>query len=201
MHGLVSLVLLLIPLVNARPQGIGVVICDSTAVTQFSYKTDSSEDVTEQSGDKGWENYDAQTCTSYGEPCNRQEGNEVTKEISVSFGVGGSFDLAEAVDAGLDFGVSVAYSTTKTEATSQPCEPSEDPNKPCVCGLQSKAFMQRAKGTRHSTNACGKKVQEAFDVTAPIKKGDQPWVQWRSCRSSLSECPNMAEFPLCADGV
>lgn len=67
MHGLVSLALLLIPMVNARPQGIGVVICDSTAVTQFSYKTDSSEDVTEQAGDKGWENYDAQTCTSYGE--------------------------------------------------------------------------------------------------------------------------------------
>lgn len=67
MNGLVSLALLLISVVNAMPQGTGVVICDSTAVTDYTYKTDSSVDVTEQSGDKGWENYDSQTCTSTGQ--------------------------------------------------------------------------------------------------------------------------------------
>ncbi|KAL8663687.1 MAG: hypothetical protein Q9202_003633 [Teloschistes flavicans] len=205
MNGLVSLALLLISVVNAMPQGIGVVICDSTAVTEYTYKTDSSVDVTEQSGDKGWENYDSQTCTSTGQvpsaACSRQEGKEVTKEISVDFGVGGSFDLAKAVGLGLDFGVSVAYSTTKAEATNEPCEPSTDPTQPCICGLQFKAFKYEAKGTKHSTNACGKKIEKKFDVTAPVKIGDQPKVQWRSCRSQSSQCPNMADFPLCADGL
>lgn len=67
MHGLVALALLLVPLVNARPQGTGVVICDSTAVTDFTYENKGHKNVTEDTGDKGWVNYDAQTCTAYGQ--------------------------------------------------------------------------------------------------------------------------------------
>lgn len=125
----------------------------------------------------------------------------MTKEISVSFGIGGSFDLAKAVGAGLDFGVSVAYSTTKAEATNEPCEAATDPTQPCVCGLQFKAFKYEAKGTRYSTNACGDKLEKKFDVTAPVMIVDQPDVTWRACRSRLSQCSNMADFPLCADGL
>lgn len=134
--------------------------------------------------------------------CQRQEGNEVTKEISVSFGVGGSFDVGAAVETGLDFGVSVAYSTTKTEATVEPC-PASNGTEPCVCGIQYKAFRQEAWGTEHSSNACGHKVSKDFDVTAPVVKGDKqdPWIQWRPCRSSLSKCSAIESMPLCADGV
>lgn len=53
MHGLASLALLLAPFVNGMPQGIGVVICDSTAITDYSYKTESLMDITERYRDKG----------------------------------------------------------------------------------------------------------------------------------------------------
>ncbi|KAM0802296.1 hypothetical protein BDR22DRAFT_887539 [Usnea florida] len=202
MHRFAKIALLLPSLVNAMPQYPGTVYCDSTMVSEPSYETKGQKDVTEQYGDSGWENYDSQTCTSYQEACQRQEGNEVTKEVSISFGAGPSFDLGKAVSSGLDFGVSVAYSTTKTEATVEPCPASQD-DKPCVCGIQYKAFRQEAWGTEHSSNACGQKVSKDFDVTAPIVKGDKqdPWIQWRPCRSSLSECSTIENMPLCADGV
>ena len=67
MHRLAKIALLLPSLVTAMPQGIGAVICDNTMATQPSYETKGSKDVTDQYGDNGWENYDAQTCTSYQE--------------------------------------------------------------------------------------------------------------------------------------
>ncbi len=107
------------------------------------------------------------------------------------------------MSSGLDFGVSVAYSTTKTEATAEACPASDDADEPCVCGMQYKAFRQEAWGTAHSSNACGKKITKDFDVTAPVVKGEgnKPWVQWRPCRSSLSKCSTIENIPLCADGV
>ena len=67
MQGLVALALLLVPLVNARPQYPGTVICDQTPVTAFTYENQGHKEVTEDTGDKGWVNYDAQTCTAYGQ--------------------------------------------------------------------------------------------------------------------------------------
>ena len=127
----------------------------------------------------------------------------MTKEISVSFSVGGSFDVGEAVSSGLDFGVSVAYSTTKTEGTVEPSPVPDSPDEPCVCGLQYKAFRQEAWGTEHSSNACGHKITKDFDVTAPVVRGQNkdPWIQWRPCRSSLNQCSTIESMPLCADGI
>ncbi|CAF9922614.1 MAG: hypothetical protein HETSPECPRED_005102 [Heterodermia speciosa] len=200
MHGLAALTLLLVPLVNGLPQGTGVVICDSTAVTDFQYDTAGTKDVTEDFGDKGWFNYNAKTCTSNKEACQSGEETSVTKEVSVDFAGNVAFDLAKAVEAGLDFGVSVAYSTTKTESTAEPCPGTDDP-RGCICGLQYQEFKQEAWGTRHSSNACGDKVSEDFDVTAPIKIDDSAEVQWRSCRSKRSECKDIENMPLCADGL
>ena len=67
MHRLVKIALLLPSVVTAMPQYPGTVICDSTMVTEPTYETKGQKDVTEQLGDKGWENYDSQTCTSYQE--------------------------------------------------------------------------------------------------------------------------------------
>ena len=64
MHCLVNLALALLPLANAIPQYPGTVICDSTPVTEFSYDTKTKEEVTENYGDSGWVNHDAQTCNS-----------------------------------------------------------------------------------------------------------------------------------------
>ena len=64
MYTLVKLALLLPSLVNAMPQAPGVVICDSTSVTDPTYETKGTKDVTEQTGDKGWVNYDGRTCQS-----------------------------------------------------------------------------------------------------------------------------------------
>lgn len=132
--------------------------------------------------------------------CQSGEETSVTKEVSVDFAGNVAFDLAKAVEAGLDFGVSVAYSTTKTESTAEPCPGTDDP-RGCICGLQYQEFKQEAWGTRHSSNACGDKVSEDFDVTAPIKIDDSAEVQWRSCRSKRSECKDIENMPLCADGL
>ena len=51
--------------------------------------------------------------------CSLTEGIEVTKETSVSFGISGAFDVSKAVDSGLDFGVGVSYSTTKSQSTGE----------------------------------------------------------------------------------
>ena len=67
MHRFAKLALLLPSFVNAMPQYPGVVVCDSTEVTEPTYETKGSKDVTEQYGDQGWENYDSKTCTSYQE--------------------------------------------------------------------------------------------------------------------------------------
>lgn len=64
MYRFAQIALLLPSLVAAMPQYPGVVICDSTMVSEPTYETKGSKDVTEQYGDKGWVNYDAQTCTS-----------------------------------------------------------------------------------------------------------------------------------------
>ena len=67
MQGLFNLALALLPLANAIPQYPGVVICDSTPVTDYTYNTKITEEVTGNYGDKGWVNYDAHTCQSNGE--------------------------------------------------------------------------------------------------------------------------------------
>ena len=64
MHKLVKIALLLPTVVTAMPQYPGVVICDSTAVTDIRYETKGQKDVTEQYGDSGWENYDNIICTA-----------------------------------------------------------------------------------------------------------------------------------------
>ena len=64
MHCLFNLALALLPLAHAIPQYPGAVICDSTAVNDWSYDTTNTEEVTENVGDKGWVNYDGQACTS-----------------------------------------------------------------------------------------------------------------------------------------
>ena len=142
--------------------------------------------------------------------CQRLEGTEVTQEISVSFGLGAAFDMPKALSSGLDFGLSVAWSTTKSEGTQEPCPGSDEEDiykNPCVCGLQYKAYRQRATGTRTSTTACGKKVQENFNVTSQILidagegKDQSPHVEWRSCRSSKSKCQEIEEMDPCADGL
>ena len=67
MHRLAKIALLLPSVVTAIPQYPGVVYCDSTMVSEPNYETKGQKDVTEQYGDKGWENYDNQVCTSYQE--------------------------------------------------------------------------------------------------------------------------------------
>ncbi|KAL8794865.1 MAG: hypothetical protein Q9195_002577 [Heterodermia aff. obscurata] len=200
MHGLVALALLLVPFVNGLPQGVGVVICDSTAVTDLFYDTQGTKDVTEDSGDKGWFNYDAQTCTSNNESCQITQETSVTKEVSVDFGGSVAFDLAEAVEKGLEFGISVAYSTTKTSGKGLSCPGTDDPSG-CTCGLQYTEFKQEAWGTRSYSNACGDKHSEDFDVTAPIKIDDSPHVGWRACRSAENVCKDIEDMPLCRDGL
>ena len=64
MYTLVKIALLLPSLVNAMPQYPGAVICDNTEITEPTYETKGTKDVTEQTGDKGWVNYDSQTCRS-----------------------------------------------------------------------------------------------------------------------------------------
>ena len=55
-------------LVHAAPQGIGAVICDSTPVFDWHYvDSQPPQDVTSTFGDNGWENYDANVCTSNSE--------------------------------------------------------------------------------------------------------------------------------------
>ena len=67
MHRLANFAVLLPTIVTAKPQYPGTVICDSTMVSEPTYETKGQKDVMEQYGDKGWENYDSQTCTSYQE--------------------------------------------------------------------------------------------------------------------------------------
>lgn len=64
MYTLVKIALLLPSLINAMPQYPGTVICDSTEITDPIYETKGTKDVTEQTGDQGWVNYDGQTCRS-----------------------------------------------------------------------------------------------------------------------------------------
>ena len=64
MYTLFKFALLLPALVNAMPQYPGTVICDNTRVTDPTYKTEGTKDVTEQTGDQGWVNFDSQTCRS-----------------------------------------------------------------------------------------------------------------------------------------
>ena len=139
--------------------------------------------------------------------CTNGETHEVTQEFSISFGVGGAFDVGKAVSNGLEFGVSVAWSTTKAESRSEPCPGSDDEDNPCACGMQYKAFKMQAVGTRSSTNACGNKVHEDFNVTSPIlidsgnKDESSPHVVWRSCRSEESLCKDIEKMPLCYGGL
>ena len=65
MHRLAGFALIFLSLVHAAPQGIGAVICDSTAITDWQYKNSQPpQDVTNTFGDQGWENYDAILCTA-----------------------------------------------------------------------------------------------------------------------------------------
>ena len=64
MYTLVKIALLLPSLISAMPQYPGTVICDNTEITEPTYETKGTKDVTEETGDKGWVNYDGQTCRS-----------------------------------------------------------------------------------------------------------------------------------------
>lgn len=125
------------------------------------------------------------------------------RTIGINFSVGGESNLETAIEGGLDFGVSVSWSTAKSESTVEQCPAGKDPKKPCVCGLQSKAFRERAVGTKTSTNECGKKISAPYDITAPKIVGAQgnAEVQWRICRSAESTCPEAVDQPACADGL
>lgn len=140
--------------------------------------------------------------------CQRLEGSEVTVEIGVSFGAGVEIPVHEALSNGLNFGVSVAWSTTKSRGTQESCPISKDAKpyqNPCVCGMQYKAYRQRATGTQFADNACGEEVNpQDFNVTSAVLvdsgEGDDqtPQVEWRTCRSSKSKCSNIEDMDPCA---
>ena len=220
MYSLIQLAIIALPIASAAPQGIGVVICDQTAVTDWQYKNDPGfpKDVTSTYGDDGWVNFDSQICTAGAASksvdslenrdlmcpgCSRSEGTAVTKSLSISFKIGGDVNIQKAGKTGLDFGVQVAWSTTKSEATVEQCPAAANPNEDCACGLQYKAYQYEAAGTKTATNACGKKITAKYDIIAPEVRGDPqtPYVQWRSCRSSKSNCKELASKPLCGFGI
>ena len=134
--------------------------------------------------------------------CSLTEGKSISKTTGITFGVGGTFDLSEAVHAGLDFGVSVSFTETTSQTTSETCVASGDDNKPCVCGLQFKISQQEARGHFHRSDNCGfKSNEEDFDVTSPVLIDGKPRTQWRVCKAAASTCDKMADSPACADGL
>ncbi|KAK3168323.1 hypothetical protein OEA41_004770 [Lepraria neglecta] len=111
------IVLLLPAIVAARPQYMlpGDTACGDEGP---QYTTTSTADVTTTFGDQGWINYDGNVCEAGTAPCSNTEGTSVSTTIGVNFGGGPTFDLSEAVNAGLTFGVSVAFTNTKSQSGS-----------------------------------------------------------------------------------
>jgi hypothetical protein len=140
-------------------------------------------------------------------------------QIGVDFGGGPDFDLyvhdivlgehindpyrAEAVTSlGLDFGVSVAYSTETDVATTETCNSSADDANPCVCGLQYQAVKIRSEGTVTPTG--GSTCQGSpttFNVTAPQTADGHAIVHWRICVSSTNTCKTMPGAAVCGGGL
>jgi len=133
--------------------------------------------------------------------CSNTEGKAVSKSISISFGASATFDVSKAVHAGLDFGVSVAWSTTDSQSTTTSCMASGDDNKPCVCGLQYKVTQQNAKGTWVKDDGCTKSPKTPFDVTSPVLIKGKAKTEWRTCKAAASQCDQMKNSPACADGL
>lgn len=121
--------------------------------------------------------------------CSNTQGKANSKSTSISFSAGGTFDLSEATHAGLDFGVSVAFTTTDSQTTSATCVASGNDNAPCVYSLQYKVTQQNAKGTYVINTGCSESAPPTpFDVTSPVLINGKAKTEWRTCKAAASQC-------------